>query len=173
MTISPESVNTNMTFPNPPRGIKAIPWRLPIWIYRLGFGWLLGEKALLLTHIGRKSGQPRQAVLEIIQAYPSENRYIVVSGFGSGSHWYQNIKIEPRVIIQVGTEKINAIADQLEKKLAGDAMVAYAEKYPGNLKTLSRVLGYEIDHSPAGYRTFGEQIPVIQFSPDIDPYSRK
>ena len=173
MTISPESVNTNMTFPNPPRGIKAIPWRMPIWIYRLGFGWLLGEKALLLTHIGRKSGQPRQAVLEIVQAYPSENRYLVVSGFGSRSHWYQNIKIEPRVTIQVGTKRINAIADQLEKKLAGDAMFAYAENFPGNLKTLSRILGYEIDHSPAGYRAFGEQIPVIQFSPDTDQYSRK
>ena len=173
MTISPESVNTNMTFPNPPRGIKAIPWRLPIWIYRLGFGWLLGEKALLLTHIGRKSGQPRQAVLEIVQAYPSENRYLVVSGFGSRSHWYQNIKIEPRVTIQVGTKRINAIADQLEKKLAGDAMLAYAENFPGNLKTLSRILGYEIDHSPAGYRAFGEQIPVIQFSPDTDQYSHK
>jgi deazaflavin-dependent oxidoreductase (nitroreductase family) len=146
---------------------------MPIWIYRLGFGWLLGGKFLLLTHKGRKSGQSRQAVLEIIQAYPSENRYLVVSGFGSRSHWYQNIIIEPRVVIQVGTKRINAIAEQLDKKLAGDAMLAYAENFPGNLKTLSRVLGYEIDHSPAGYRTFGEQIPVIKFSPDTDQNSRK
>jgi deazaflavin-dependent oxidoreductase (nitroreductase family) len=173
MTISPESGNNVMTFPDPPRGIKAKFWRMPIWIYRLGLGWLLGEKALLLTHIGRKSGLPRQAVLEIIHAYPSENRYLVVSGFGPGSQWYQNIKSEPRVTIQVGTKKINAVAEQLEKKLAGDAIIAYAQKFPGNLKTLSRILGYEIDHSPAGYRAFGEQIPVLQFSPDADQNSRK
>ncbi|MFV1949099.1 MAG: hypothetical protein ACC633_04095, partial [Anaerolineales bacterium] len=60
-----------------------------------------------------------------------------------------------------------------EKDLAGNVMVVYAEKFPGNLKTLSRILGYEIDHSPAGYRAFGEQIPVIQFSPDPDLNSRK
>ncbi len=173
MTISPESDRTVLSFPEPPRGFNALLWRMPIWLYRLGFGWLLGEKALLLTHIGRKSGQSRRAVLEIIHAYPSENRYLVVSGFGIGSQWYQNIKEEPRVTIQVGSKKINAIAEQLEKKLAGDAMLAYAEKFPGNLKTLSRFLGYEIDHTPAGYRAFGEQIPVIQFSPDTDQYSRK
>ena len=152
MTISPESESPVMSFPDPPRGFNALPWRMPILFYRLGLGWLLGEKALLLTHIGRKSGQPRQAVLEIIHAYPSENRYLVVSGFGPGSQWYQNIKKEPRVTIQVGAKKINAIAEQLEKKHAGDAMLAYAEKYPGNLKIHSRILGYEIDHSPAGYR---------------------
>ena len=173
MTISPESERTVMSFPDPPRGFNALLWRMPIWLYRLGFGWLLGEKALLLTHIGRKSGQPRQAVLEIIQAYPSENRYLVVSGFGPGSQWYQNIKKEPRVTIQVRSKKIDAVAEQLEKKHAGDTLVAYAEKFPGNLKTLSRILGYEIDHSPAGYRAFGEQIPVIQFSPNTDQNSRK
>jgi len=173
MTINPEPVNTSMTFPDPPRGFSAIFWRMPIWLYRLGFGFLLGKKALLLTHIGRKSGQPRQAVLEIIQAHPSENRYMVVSGFGLGSQWYQNIKIEPKVTIQVGTKRINAIAEQLEKNLAGDVMVEYAEKFPSNLKTLSRILGYEIDHSPAGHRAFGEQIPVIQFSPDTDQNSHQ
>lgn len=173
MTINQESSSTMMSFPDPPRGIKAIPWRLPIWLYRLGLGRFLGNKFLLLNHTGRNSGLPRQAVLEIIQAYPSENRYLVVSGFGPGSQWYQNIKIEPGVTIQVGAKRINAIAEQLEKNLAGDAMVAYAEKFPGNLKTLSRILGYEIDHSPAGYRAFGEQIPVIQFTPDPDQNSRK
>ena len=28
-----------MKFPDPPRGYKPIPWRLPIWFYRLGLGW--------------------------------------------------------------------------------------------------------------------------------------
>lgn len=168
MTTSPQSGATEMLFPDPPRGMKAILWRMPIWFYRLGLGWLLGNKALLLTHTGRISGQPRQAVLEIIQAFPSENRYLVVSGFGSKSHWYQNIRLEPRVNIQVGVKKLNALAEQLEKKPAGEAMLTYALEHPGNLKTLSRLIGYDMDHTPDGYRDFGEQIPVIQFSPRQD-----
>ena len=157
-----------MEFPDPPKGIKAIPWRLPIWFYKLGLGRLLGRKFLLLRHKGRKSGQIRQAVLEIILAYPSEDRYLVVSGFGPRSQWYQNIRSEPRVTIQVGAKKIRAVAKQLDKKMAADAMLTYAQKYPGNLKTLSRLLGYEIDHSPAGYQAFGEQIPVIELTPEAD-----
>ena len=38
----------DLKIPDPPRGIKAIPWRLPIWIYRLHLGWLLGHRAFYL-----------------------------------------------------------------------------------------------------------------------------
>ncbi len=169
MEVKQDSDPQEISFPNPPRGTKALLWRLPIWFYRLGLGWILGDKALLLTHTGRKSGQPRQAVLEIIHAYPSENRYQVVSGFGSRSQWYQNIKAEPRVVIQVGNRIVNAVAKQLDKEPAGDALVLYDQKHPGNLKALSRLIGYKIDHSPTGYRAFGEQIPVIEFTQDSDP----
>jgi deazaflavin-dependent oxidoreductase (nitroreductase family) len=154
-------------FPNPPRGIKAIPWRLPIWIYRLGLGSLMGNRFLLLNHTGRKSGQPRQAVLEIIRSFPAENRYLVVSGFGVASHWYQNIKKDPKVTIQVGRKKISAIAERLDPETAGETMVIYAQNNPGAIKTLSGLLGYEIDHTPDGYRSFGKRIPVIQFTPLI------
>ena len=60
-----------MQFPTPPRGLKAIPWRMPIWIYRLGLGGLMGKKLLLLYHIGRKSGEQRQAVLELVHIKPA------------------------------------------------------------------------------------------------------
>ncbi len=50
----------------PPRGLARLGWRAPIWFYRLGLGGLLGRRFVLLNHIGRKSGQPRQAVLEVV-----------------------------------------------------------------------------------------------------------
>ena len=50
-----------MKFPAPPRGLKAIPWRMPIWIYRLGLGGLMGKLiyltkglAIILGFIGVK-----------------------------------------------------------------------------------------------------------------------
>lgn len=165
MTQKPASSPTVDSFPRPPRGLKAIPWRLPIALYRLGLGGLMGNTFLLLTHTGRKSGLPRQAVLEIIQASPAESKFLVVSGFGTRSNWYRNILQDPLVEIQVGNQRIKATARQLEPDEAGEAIVAYAQKHPGNLKALSRLLGYEIDHSPAGYRAFGAQIPVIEFQP--------
>ena len=125
----------------------------------------MGNRFLLLNHVGRKTGQPRQAVLEIIGSFPSEDRYRVVSGFGKNSHWYQNLKQEPRVTIQVGSKRIKVIAEQLDPSTAGETIVDYAKNNPGAIKTLSNLVGYEIEHSPDGYRSFGEGIPVIQFTP--------
>jgi len=153
-----------MQFPAPPRGIKAVPWRLPIWIYRLGFGWLLGNKFLLLTHQGRKTGTTRQAVLEVIQSSPEDGRYLVVSGFGKRSHWYQNVIQNPQVSIQVGSKTMKAEAKQLDPIQSGEIMLEYAQKYPRNLRSLANILGYNIEHTPEGYREFGRNIPVIQFS---------
>lgn len=153
-----------MKFPNPPRNLKAIPWRLPIWIYRLGLGGLLGKRFLLLTHTGKKTGLKRQTVLEVVQIKPADGEYYVVSGFGTRSHWYQNIKANPEVIIQVGYKAMKATAEQLDQQNAGQLMLEYAENYPGNLKALGKMIGYEIDHTPEGYLAFGREIPIFRFS---------
>lgn len=153
-----------MKFPAPPRGLKAIPWRLPIWIYRLGLGSLMGKKFLLLTHQGRKTGLQRQTVLEIIHSEPADGEYFVVSGFGTRSHWYQNIKANPIVTIQVGQKTMKATAEQLSPEEASKLMLEYAQKYPGNLKALATLIGYEIEHTKEGYLAFGREIPVFQFS---------
>ncbi len=153
-----------MKFPAPPRGLKAIPWRMPIWIYRLGLGGMMGKRALLLTHQGKISGKQRQTVLEIIQSNPEIGEYHVVSGFGTRSHWYQNIKENPGVIIQVGYKKMAATAEQLDPEEASQLMLDYTERYPGNLKALSRLIGYEIEHTTEGILAFGREIPVIRFT---------
>jgi hypothetical protein len=49
-----------------PTGLSRLLWRAPIWLYRLGLGGLLGSHFVLLNHVGRKSGQPRQTVLEVV-----------------------------------------------------------------------------------------------------------
>ena len=153
-----------MKFPAPPRGLKAIPWRMPIWIYRLGLGGLMGKRFLLLTHKGRKTGQQRQTVLEVVQIKPADGEYYVVSGFGTRSHWYQNIKANPDIKIQVGYKSMKATAEQLDPQDASQLMLEYAQKYPGNLKALGKLIGYEIEHTTEGYLAFGREIPVFRFS---------
>lgn len=150
-----------MKFPDPPRGIKAIPWRLPICFYWLKLGCLLGGRFLLLSHKGRKSGKIRQAVLEIIHLSPENHAYYVVSGFGTHSHWYQNIKQDPRVTIQVGSNRMAADAQRLE---AEDIFLAYTQNNPQSIRWLAKLLGYEVDHTTEGYRVFGREIPLIRFS---------
>ncbi|HEB65345.1 MAG TPA: nitroreductase family deazaflavin-dependent oxidoreductase [Chloroflexi bacterium] len=145
----------------PPRGLAAIPWRLPIWLYRLHLGWLLRERFLLLTHTGRKSGLPRQAVLEVIHHDPQTRTWYVASGFGEKSQWFRNVMKTPQVSIQVGRRKMTAEARRLPLEEAERILQRYAGEHPVALRELTRLMGAPYDGSPESLRRMAEQIPVV------------
>jgi deazaflavin-dependent oxidoreductase (nitroreductase family) len=65
---------------------------------------------LLLTTIGRKSGQPQTAPLLYLT---DGDNYVVVASKGGMSHnplWFKNLEADPRVEIEVGSQKISATA---------------------------------------------------------------
>jgi deazaflavin-dependent oxidoreductase (nitroreductase family) len=155
----------NFKVPEPPRGIKAIPWRLPIWLYRLKLGWLMGHRTLLLTHTGRVSGQPRTAMLEVVHYDPESNTHYVASGFGEKSQWYQNIMKTPEVTIQVGNNKISAVAEHLPLPEAEKIFQIYERHHPNAIKNLSKLVGYQIGDSEEEMRAFRQAIPIIAFRP--------
>src|SRR5581483_6476732 len=72
-----------------PRGVARRLARLPIWLYRLGLGRLLGERFLMLTHIGRTSGRLRQTVVEVVRHDRLSDTYIIASGWGERADWYR------------------------------------------------------------------------------------
>ena len=148
---------------HPPRGFQRLLWRAPIWLYKLHLGALLGKRFLLLTHTGRKSGLPRQAVIEIDDYDADANTYLVASGFGPKADWYRNILKTPEVTIQVGNKKMAARAEALSPEESGEAMVQYARKYPKAAKNLSKMIGLEVDGSEEGYRAAArEHVPFVR-----------
>ncbi len=149
--------------PAPPRGLKAIPWRLPIWIYRLHLGFLLNERFLLLEHTGRKSGKVRRAVLEIIGKDAEPRAYYVASGFGERSHWFRNVMHHPEVRIQVGRRRYRAYAERLPESEALERLRAYAQAHPTALRELVRLLHYPYDGSDESLEAIGRALPVVRF----------
>jgi deazaflavin-dependent oxidoreductase (nitroreductase family) len=149
----------------PPRGLARLAFRLPIWIYRLGLGRLLGNRFLLLTHTGRKSGLTRQAVLEVVQYDKASGKYVVAAGFGPRSDWYQNVMANPNVIIESGGKRLHAIAKQLSPEAAGAELLEYNRRYPGMIMRLARVMGYRLDGTEADIRVLGEMLPMVVFQP--------
>ncbi len=156
---------SNFKIPDPPRGIKAIPWRLPIWLYRLKLGRLLGHRMLLLTHTGRVSGQTRTAVLEVIQYDKENNTPYVASGFGEKSQWFQNITQTPEVSIQIGNKHFLAIAERLPVDKAENIFRDYHARNPNAIKNLSKMIGYQVGDSEEEITKFMRMIPVIAFHP--------
>lgn len=119
---------------------------------------------MLLVHTGRKSGLPRQAVVEVAKFDPATNIYTVASGFGSKSDWYRNVCATPNVTIHVGGRRMQATARPLSPAESGAAMVHYAHRNPSLARALAKVIGHQVDGSDETYRRIAEQyIPFVDF----------
>ena len=156
--------NADFKIPDPPRGIKAIPWRLPIWLYRLKLGGLLGRRMLLLTHKGRVSGEPRRAVLEVIHYDNETNTPYVASGFGEKSQWFQNITQTPEVHFQIGNKRFWATAKRLPEAESVAVFRDYHERHPNAIKNLSKMIGYQVGESEEDILDFMRKISCGCFS---------
>ena len=147
-----------------PRGISRLLFRLPIALFRSGFGWLFGNRLLLLNHIGRRSGKQRQAVLEVAHHDKKTNTFIVNVGYGKGSDWYQNIKKKPNVSIMVGRKIINVHADDLSPKEGGEIMVGFFRKHPVEAR-MAILMGYRVKSNEEEFRALGEEMSFVKLVP--------
>lgn len=154
---------TTIQPPPPPRGWKAWLWRAPIWFFRIGLGGMFGKRFLLLSHIGRKSGQTRQAVIEVVKIDSENNIYYSVSGFGEKAQWFQNIMSTPQVNIQVGGRKMEAQSERLSIEDGENILQEYSRLHPTALRELSKILNLPYDGSPESVSEMAKVLPVIAF----------
>ena len=126
--------------------------RAPIVLYRLGMGWLLGGRFLLLHHTGAKSGLPRKTVLEVVAHDPAAMTWHLAAGFGAKSHWYKNLAKTPRCALQVGLRRYEATARLPDDDEGGDIMADYARRHPKAARGLMKFCGFQVDGSEADYR---------------------
>ena len=127
---------------------------------------MLGKRFLLLNHVGRKSGKPRQAALEIVDYDEETDTYYIASGFGKKSDWYKNLAKTPKVMIQVGRKKRAVTAVFFPPDQSGQAMLDYARRYPRAGKNIARICGYTVDGSDEDYFILGRDIiPFIALKP--------
>jgi len=130
-------------------------------------GWLLSDRFLMLTHIGRKSGRPHQTVIEVVQHDKETDTYYVVSGWGEKSDWYQNIQKNPSVIIHLGSHKFQAAAKFTPLAKAIEVMEAYVRDHPVAFTELSLlVLGERMRPGKEAAQQLAEKMPMVAFHPE-------
>lgn len=151
--------------PAKPAGVSRFLFRLPVWMYRRGLGWMLGDRFLMIRHTGRMSGLPRQAVVEVVRHDADTDSYIVAVGFGKQTDWYQNLLANPDASIQVGRRTIEIRARQLSSEEGGAEMLDYARRHSSLAKGLSQFMGIEVDGSEEDYRAAGEMLVFMQLHP--------
>ncbi|MEW6029871.1 MAG: nitroreductase family deazaflavin-dependent oxidoreductase [Chloroflexota bacterium] len=146
---------------HPPRGFSRMFWRLPIGLYRIGLGWLLTSHFLMLEHVGRRSGQVRRAVIEIVKRDKTNDVYYLAAGFGPSSDWYQNLLKTPSAKIHSGFRKADVIAEVRSIEEAERIFLDYAHRYPTAIRTLARIIGYEVGKGEFDCRGFAKMVPIV------------
>jgi len=81
---------------------------------RVGGPWA-GTMLILIHHIGAKSGIERVSPLAC-SPQPDGRFAIVASNGGSPAHpdWYYNLKANPRIKVEVGTQTFTVLAEELD-----------------------------------------------------------
>jgi deazaflavin-dependent oxidoreductase (nitroreductase family) len=143
-------------------------FRVPVWFFRLGLGFLFAGKFILLEHIGRKSGITRYHCVEVIERRDLHvaPHFTIVSGYGERSQWYRNIKATPTIQVHTGRGRSPYRAEFVSPSEGADLMAAYAEAHPKLAKELMMVCGAEVDGSETDYREVAEKrLRFLRLSP--------
>jgi len=88
------------------------------------------EGILLLTTTGRKTGRPRTTPMMFDR--DGEDLLVIASNIGAPSHpdWYLNLVADSRVVVEVGTERFEAIATATSGERRERLWSWLKQKYP-------------------------------------------
>lgn len=151
--------------PAKPHGLLKWGFNLPIALYRARLGGLLGHRFLLLTQRGRKTGQIRRTVLEVVHYDPATRESAVFSAYGDRADWYRNIQARPAVEVQTGWSRYAPQYRLLSPDERFAALQIYQRRYRRAFRAVVRFLGYPYDGSEAGLRAMADMALMVAFRP--------
>lgn len=167
---------------SPPRrprhiwGIRRRPGRLALALFRMplrayhhGKGWLLGHTFVVLTHIGRTSGQPHQSVLMVLRIRHDPFEVVVCSAWGAESDWLKNIRAHTAVRVECGRESFEPEQSFLSDEESVSVVLDWLRQHPWRFRLMARVLGWGDLQDELVAREFVRIRPFVSFRPRSAP----
>jgi deazaflavin-dependent oxidoreductase (nitroreductase family) len=139
-------------------------FRAPVVLYRIGLGGLMPMQ-LLLTTVGRKSGRPRQAVVDVLRHDAATDTYYVASAYGAHSDWYRNLQANPMVRAQVRWRKFPAKATALPEDESEAVLLDYWRRHRLYSRVTMRLVGLKAA-SEEEVRAAAGQMRVVAIQPE-------
>jgi deazaflavin-dependent oxidoreductase (nitroreductase family) len=136
----------------PPNALLRILYRIPVYFYKIGLGWMFGKRFVLFHHIGRKSGKNYQTVVEVVEIEKETGNVVIVAGYGHQTQWYKNLKQMETTSIQLGYRKFQVNNEMISPGAGADIMARYYLRYGKITGILFSILGYEWDGTEQGAR---------------------
>jgi deazaflavin-dependent oxidoreductase (nitroreductase family) len=124
----------------------------PRWLYQLGLGWVLGHRVVQITHRGRKSGQIRRTILEVLRYDPQTQEVLVVSGWEGKTDWYRNIEREKAVEVRTGWVHYRPVQEFLSPEETARLILTLFRQHPREVRFVGPLLGIDPDAEDAALR---------------------
>ena len=149
-----------------PRGLLRLVLRMPILLYRLRLGWVLGRRFLLLRHTGRNSGKKRVTVVEVLRWDSSSDECVIASGWGRNAQWYKNVRSNPDIHYTIGVRETKGTANELSIDEGENELRNYGSRHPKMIRKLARImLGKEFDAGEPFYSELAARVPILRLVP--------
>jgi deazaflavin-dependent oxidoreductase (nitroreductase family) len=142
-------------------------FKIPILYYKLGLGWMLEKRFLLLTTTGRRSGKMRHTPLEFVYD-PQDDSYRISPGWGGNTDWYKNVRRDPNVTVQVGRRKFKAVAEKAPDEEAAKFMFSVSRRHPSMDKIWNRWSDKPVDGMFESYVYAAKYFPSVRLRPKKD-----
>lgn len=153
-----------------PSRLLKVAFDAPAVLYRIGLGWMLGKRLVAVTHRGRKTGQSRETVLEVLFD-PDSKESVVVSAYGTRADWYRNLRVQPALRVRTG--RMDYVPEQrfLTADETREAAIEFSRRHPREVRLVPRVLpaiGAVVPkHSDSGPVDLLASLPMVAFRPKI------
>ena len=150
--------------PAPPKGFKLMLFRAPIFLYRLGLGFLFGERFIRLKHWGRVSGELKETIIEVIEQDKPSGKLYAASGYGAKSQWFKNIVANDNVFITLKNDEHEAQARILPEMQAEEVLLRYAAAHRNSIKAVAKLSGYELEGDKQDIIDFSRIVKIVEFN---------
>lgn len=148
-----------------PGRLALAVFRVPLPLYRRGWGRLLGHTFLLVTHAGRKTGKLRETVAMALTYDPRTRATVICSAWGQNTDWIRNIRAHPALRIQIGRESYTPEQRFLSEDESVAVAVEFRRRHPWRLRLIARILGWGDLGSETAVRDFVRSHPFVSFRP--------
>ena len=143
--------------------------RLNRWMLsRYGARSKAAARVLVLTTIGRKSGQPRSTPLQFEQV---EGIYYVASARGVKADWYRNLAACPKVDVQIGDMRFSTLAELMtDPGQVADFLELRLNRHPLFMGAMLRLEGLPRKYTRIELEKFGERLAVVALRRSTQEY---
>jgi deazaflavin-dependent oxidoreductase (nitroreductase family) len=139
-------------------------FKLPLLLYRLKLGWLLGNRFMQITHIGRRSGKIRKTILAVLRFDPQTREILAVSAW-KGSDWYYNIQAAPALHVESGRVQYVPQQRTLSPEEITTAFLEYRKQHPLFSRIICRIPGWKWDSTYEEFLKLARTLHGVAFRP--------